>query len=213
MQLFVLADILLASPDDFVGVCCQRSERLAANGAQHHISVAEGLCARRLEVLHAVDFALLVQWKVDYGVEYANNGGGKSSVEREDAFVLFDSVHGSEHVGRVLAVVGFVAKRAEDLSLHARAHYPKRVGDHVAGNACDARRRRVEPELVFLPALIRLQAAFYFLVQREINGVKQRRAERADCVAPEQSFKPFYFDGLVERAQAVRLDSSASLLL
>jgi hypothetical protein len=65
---------------------------------------------------------------------------------------------------RVLAVVVVFAERAEELSLHARAHYPKGVGYGVAGNAGNAGTCAVEFELVFMPTKLFLKVVFDLLV-------------------------------------------------
>ena len=65
---------------------------------------------------------------------------------------------------RVLAVVIVFAERAEELSLHARAHHPEGVGNDVAGDSGNAGTRAVQLELVFTPTHLLLKVNFDLLV-------------------------------------------------
>jgi hypothetical protein len=70
-----------------------------------------------------------------------------------------------------------LACRPEYLGLHPRAHDPEGIRHHVAEEAADASADRVQLERIVLPAVPLLEVQLRPLIEREVNGVKERDAE------------------------------------
>ena len=136
-----------------------------------------------IPVLLKVNFRLFVQREVDERVHDTEHGGREAIVESEEPFTLPDEPDVFKKVEGVLAAVVLLAHAAERFGLHASAHHPERIRDHVADQATRNRRTAIQPEASLLKLETFPKMLFEALGHGSVHRVEHWRAEGGDGVA------------------------------
>ena len=122
-------------------------------------------------------------------------------VQCQNAFVLCDHYHGSEHICWIGAFIMQFAVASEYLCLHARANQPKRIRNHVTGEASNASRDRIQVKGTLFPSESLFALQLDCLIHGKVDRVEKRSAKSRNVIPSEEASHAFFVDDFANRPE------------